>query len=394
MKIHEYQAKALLRDFGVPVPRGAVAETVSDALHVASEIGYPVVVKAQIHAGGRGKGGGIKLARDAKELQGAAGSILGMRLRTPQTRPEGQLVQRVLVEEATTPAQELYLGITLDRSLGRLVVIASAAGGMEIEEVAATSPEKILRAVVDPSLGFLPFQGRDLGFRMGLPWEQVRQFAELAVRLVHFFQENDCSLAEINPLVVTTDGRLLALDAKVNFDDNALFRHPEIRALRDVSEEDPLEVQASESGVAYVKLNGFVGCMVNGAGLAMATMDVIKLMGGEPANFLDVGAASAERVASAFRVILSDPDVKSILVNIFGGIARGDIIATGIISAVREVGLKLPLVVRLDGTRAEEGKRMLLESGLPIYVASDLLDAARAAVAAGKQALGATRGER
>ncbi|GIW05343.1 MAG: succinate--CoA ligase [ADP-forming] subunit beta [Dehalococcoidia bacterium] len=385
MKIHEFQAKALLRDYGVAVPKGAVAATVREAVQVADEIGYPVVVKAQIHAGGRGKGGGIKVAANRDELEAAARSIIGMKLRTPQTKPEGQHVHRVLIEEAMTPARELYLGITLDRKVGQVVVMASEAGGMEIEEVAAASPEKILRAYVDPTIGFLGFQGRELGFAMHLTWEQVRQTADLIARLVRLFEEKDCTLAEINPLVVTQDGRVLALDAKINFDDNALFRHPDIRALRDLDEEDPLEVKASETGVAYVKLDGFVGCMVNGAGLAMATMDVIKLMGGAPANFLDVGAASAERVASAFRVILSDPDVKSILVNIFGGIARGDTIATGIIEAVREVGLNLPLVVRLDGTRAEEGKRMLAESGLPIIVATDLLDGARKAVEAGQR---------
>lgn len=393
MKIHEYQAKSLLRDYGVPVPNGAVADTVQEAIHIADAIGYPVVVKAQIHAGGRGKGGGIKVATDRDQLEAAARAILGMRLRTPQTRPEGQPVHRVLIEEAMTPARELYLGITLDRKVGQVVVMASEAGGMEIEEVAAESPEKILRAYVDPTIGLLGFQGRQLGFRMNLPWDQVRQFADLASRLVQLFEEKDCSLAEINPLVVTEEGRVVALDAKINFDDNALFRHPDIRAMRDLSEEDPLEVKASETGVAYVKLDGFVGCMVNGAGLAMATMDVIKLMGGAPANFLDVGAASAERVASAFRVILSDPDVRSILVNIFGGIARGDTIATGIIEAVREVGLTLPLVVRLDGTRADEGKQMLAESGLPIIVATDLLDGARKAVEAGRRYHTLTEGD-
>jgi succinyl-CoA synthetase beta subunit len=385
MKIHEFQAKALLRDYGIAVPKGAVAATVREATQIAEEIGYPVVIKAQIHAGGRGKGGGIKVASNRDELEAAARAIIGMKLVTPQTKPEGQHVHRVLVEEAMAPARELYVGITLDRKVGQVVVMASEAGGMEIEEVAAEAPEKILRAYVDPTIGFLGFQGRELGFAMNLPWEQVRQAADLIARLVRLFDEKDCSLAEVNPLVVTQEGRVLALDAKINFDDNALFRHPEIRALRDLDEEDPLEVRASETGVAYVKLEGFVGCMVNGAGLAMATMDVIKLMGGAPANFLDVGAASAERVASAFRVILSDPDVKSILVNIFGGIARGDTIATGIIEAVREVGLNLPLVVRLDGTRAEEGKRMLAESGLPIVVATDLLDGARKAVEAGQR---------
>ncbi|MFN8532680.1 MAG: ADP-forming succinate--CoA ligase subunit beta [Dehalococcoidia bacterium] len=385
MKIHEYQAKALLRGYGVAVPKGAVAHTVNDAIQIADEIGYPVVVKAQIHAGGRGKGGGIKVARNREELEAHTRAIIGMKLVTPQTKPEGQHVHRVLIEEAMAPARELYVGITLDRKAGQVVVMASEAGGMDIEEVAAETPEKILRQYVDPAVGFAGFQGRELGFLMNLTWDQVRQASDLIGRLVRLFDEKDCTLAEINPLVVTEEGRVLALDAKINFDDNALFRHPDIRALRDLDEEDPLEVKASETGVAYVKLDGFVGCMVNGAGLAMATMDVIKLMGGAPANFLDVGAASAERVASAFRVILSDPDVKSILVNIFGGIARGDTIATGIIEAVHEVGLNLPLVVRLDGTRAAEGKQMLAESGLPIYVASDLLDGARHAVEAGQR---------
>lgn len=384
MKIHEYQGKQLLRKFGVAVPKGDVAETAADARRIADEIGYPVVIKAQIHAGGRGKGGGVKLAHNGDEAEQVAGQILGMMLKTPQTRPEGQLVRKVLVEEASKIARELYLGITLDRAAGKSVVMASVAGGMEIEEVAASDPDKILKTHVDPGVGFGAFQGRQLAFGLGLTGDQIKQATELLSNLYRLYEAMDCTLAEINPLVVTEDGRVIALDAKLNFDDNALFRHADVVALRDLDEEDPLEVEASKTGVAYIKLDGQIGCMVNGAGLAMATMDVIKFSGGEPANFLDVGAASAERVAAAFRVILSDPSVKSILVNIFGGIARGDVIAGGIVEAAREVGLSLPLVVRLDGTNADQGKQMLAESGLPIIVATDLVDGAQKAVAAAR----------
>jgi succinyl-CoA synthetase beta subunit len=384
MKIHEYQGKQLLRQFSVAVPKGDVADTAAQARKIADEIGYPVVIKAQIHAGGRGKGGGVKLANNGEEAEQYAGQILGMMLKTPQTRPEGQLVRKVLVEEASKIARELYLGITLDRAAGKSVVMASAAGGMEIEEVAASDPDKILKTHVDPGVGFGAFQGRGLAFGLDLTGDQIKQATELISNLYSLYDKLDCTLAEINPLVVTQDGRVMALDAKLNFDDNALFRHPDVVALRDLDEEDPLEVEASKTGVAYIKLDGEIGCMVNGAGLAMATMDVIKFSGGEPANFLDVGAASAERVAAAFRVILSDKSAKSILVNIFGGIARGDVIAGGIVEAAREVGLNLPLVVRLDGTNAEQGKKMLADSGLPIIVATDLLDGAQKAVAAAR----------
>ena len=385
MKVHEYQAKALLRELGVPVPNGEVASSPADAKVVAARIGGKVVVKAQVHAGGRGKAGGIKLADGATEAETAARQILGMRLRTPQTPPEGLEVRSVLVEEASAIERELYVSITLDRARSAHVVMASQAGGMDIEEVAARTPEKILREWAHPALGLADFQARRLAFGLGLAGDQFKQGVGLLKSLFALYLAKDCSLAEINPLVVTGDGRVLALDAKLTFDDNALSRHAELVALRDVREEDPLDVEASKYGLNYIKLDGTVGCMVNGAGLAMATMDIIKLAGGEPANFLDVGGgASAEQVKNAFRIILSDKNVKAILINIFGGILRVDRLAEGIIGAVTKLGLTLPVVLRAEGTNVELGKKMLAESGLALTMAEDMGDGARKAVAFAK----------
>jgi succinyl-CoA synthetase beta subunit len=387
MRIHEYQAKAVLREFGVPVPAGEVAETAARARAVAEKLGGPVVVKAQVHAGGRGKAGGIKPAANATEAEAAAREMLGMRLRTPQTPPEGIQVRKVLVEEAARPSRELYLSVTLDRARERPVVMASEAGGMEIEEVAAASPEKILREWADPALGLQPFQARNLAFGLGLAGEQHKAGAALILNLDRCYVARDCSLAEINPLVVTEDGRLCALDAKLNFDDNALFRQPAVAALRDEHEETPLEVEASRYGLNYIKLDGNVGCMVNGAGLAMATMDIIKLAGGEPANFLDVGGgASAEQVENAFRILSSDPKVKAVLVNVFGGILRCDRLAQGVITAVKKLGLTLPVVMRMEGTNVELGRRMLAESGLNFTSADGMGDAAEKVVALARAA--------
>jgi succinyl-CoA synthetase beta subunit len=381
MKIHEYQAKALLREFGVPIPRGDVAETPAQARAIAEKLGARVVVKAQVHAGGRGKAGGVKLADDPAAAEKAAGQILGMMLRTPQTPPEGIKVLRVLVEEASAIATELYLSITLDRARATHVVMASPAGGMEIEEVAATHPEKILREWADPALGLQAFQARRLAFGLGLSGDQFRAAVALIERLCTAYVAKDCSLAEINPLIVTTDGRVLALDAKLSFDDNALYRHPELVALRDTNEEDPLDVEASRFGLNYIKLDGNVGCMVNGAGLAMATMDIIKLAGGAPANFLDVGGgASSEQIENAFRILSSDPSVRVVLVNVFGGILRCDRLAEGLIAAVKKLDLKLPVVVRMEGTNVELGKKMLAESGLNFIQADDMGSAAAKAV--------------
>jgi succinyl-CoA synthetase beta subunit len=381
VRIHEYQAKALLRDFGVPVPKGDVADSPAAARAIAQRLGGKVVVKAQVHAGGRGKAGGIKLAGSPAEAEAAAGQILGMRLRTPQTPPEGIVVQKVLVEEAFAVAKELYLAVTLDRDLGAPVVMASEAGGMEIEEVAARSPEKILRAVADPALGLLPFQVRRLVFGLGLDGDLGKMASAAIGGLYMTFVARDCSLAEINPLVTTADGRLLALDAKLTFDDNALFRHAEIKALRDTNEETPLDVEASKFGLNYIKLDGSVGCMVNGAGLAMATMDIIKHAGGAPANFLDVGGgANATQIENAFRILLSDPSVRAVLINIFGGILRCDVLADGIIRAARNLRIPVPVVVRMEGTNVEEGRRMLRESGFGFTTADGMKDAAEKAV--------------
>ena len=383
MKIHEYQAKALLAKYGVAVPRGEVAETAEAAGAIARRLGGRVVVKAQIHAGGRGKGGGIKVAKDAEEAAAHAKAILGMTLVTPQTGPAGRVVRRVLVEEAVEMDREHYLGVTLDRSRARPVVIVSRAGGMEIEEVAARDPGAVLREPVNPALGMFPFQARRLAFSLGLEGESFKQAVALMQSLLRAYVDTDATLAEINPLLVTRSGGVLALDAKMTFDDNALFRHPDVREKRDLSEEDPLEVEASKFGLNYIKLDGNVGCMVNGAGLAMATMDLVKLAGGEPANFLDVGGgASEEQVKNAFRIILSDPNVRAVLINIFGGIMRCDIIAKGVVAAVREMSLAQPVVVRLEGTNVDEGRRILKESGLAVIPADGLADAARKVVEA------------
>ncbi len=382
MKIHEYQAKAILREFGVPVPAGEVTETPSEAGAIAEKVGVRMVVKAQVHAGGRGKAGGIKLAANPTEAEAAARQILGMRLKTPQTPLEGIEVRKVLVEEASAIRQELYLSVTLDRARSAVVVMASEAGGMEIEEVAATSPEKILREWAGPALGLQPFQARNLAFALGLTGDLHKAGVALIQNLFRCYLARDCSLAEINPLVVTEDGRLLALDAKLNFDDNALFRQQAVAALRDEREETSLEVEASRYGLNYVKLDGNVGCMVNGAGLAMATMDIIKLAGGEPANFLDVGGgASAEQIGNAFRILSSDPLVRAVLINVFGGILRCDRLAEGVIAAVRKLGLTMPVVIRMEGTNVELGRKMLAESALNFTTAASMGEAAEKAVA-------------
>jgi len=381
MKIHEYQAKKILSDFGVPVPRGEVAETPAQARAISSRLGGEVVIKAQIHAGGRGKGGGVKLAHSTEEAERAASSVLGMQLVTHQTSPQGVKVRRVLVEEAVKPKKELYLGIIIDRSTARPVIMASESGGMEIEEVAAKTPQKILKVPVEPGLGILPFQARRIAFGLGLPADVLRGAVSLVTGLYRSFEAKDCSLAEINPLILGEGDRLLALDAKMVMDDNALFRHPEIKELRDVEEEDPLEVEASRYSINYIKLDGNIGCMVNGAGLAMATMDIIKLYGGEPANFLDVGGgASAKQVENAFRILLSDRNVKAVLINIFGGIMRCDVVAQGVIEAARKLMIKVPVVVRLEGTNVERGQELLGESGLNFTVASGMGDAAKQVV--------------
>jgi len=383
MKVHEYQAKSLLAGYGVAIPKGEVASTPEEAREIAKRLSGGAVVKAQIHAGGRGKGGGIRVAKDPEQAFEHARAILGMTLVTPQTGAAGRIVRKVLVEEALDLDRELYLGVTLDRSRSLPVVIASKSGGMEIEEVAAKDPSAVLREPVDPFLGLFPFQARRLAFALGLAGDSFREGVSLMQALFRAYFETDSTLAEINPLLVTRAGRVLALDAKMTFDDNALFRHPDIKAMRDLEEEDPLEVEASKFGLNYIKLDGSVGCMVNGAGLAMATMDLVKLAGGEPANFLDVGGgASEEQVKNAFRIILSDQNVRAILINIFGGIMRCDVIAKGVVAAVREMGLALPVVVRLEGTNVDEGKRILRESGLAVTPAEGLADAAAKAVAA------------
>jgi succinyl-CoA synthetase beta subunit len=378
MKVHEYQGKEILRKYNVALPRGAVAFTVDEAARVAEGLGGAVwVVKAQIHAGGRGKGGGVKLARSIEEVRQRAAEILGMRLITHQTGPEGKIVKRLLIEEGVSIARELYVGVTLDRATSRNVVMASTEGGVEIEKVAAETPEKILKAFVDRSAGFQAYQARTLAFGLGLPGDAFKNGVKFLSGLYRAYEAMDCSLAEINPLVLTTDGKVLALDAKMNFDDNALDRHPELAELRDLDEEDPLEVEASKSNLNYIKLDGNVGCMVNGAGLAMATMDIIKLAGGQPANFLDVGGgASAETVANGFRIILADPHVRAVLINIFGGIVRCDRVATGVVEAARQVQVTVPVVVRLAGTNAEIAADILKQSGMNFLVAGSLKEAA------------------
>jgi len=388
VKIHEYQAKEILRKFGVAVPRGYLAVTPLEAEGAARQLGGGIcAVKAQIHAGGRGKGGGVKLARSPDEARAHAEGMLGMMLKTPQTGPNGQEVRKVYVEEGCRIARELYLGMTLDREVGRLAVMASTEGGMDIEEVAQKTPEKILREWISPLTGLMPFQARRLAFGLGLVGDSVNAFVRFASGLHNAYVATDASLAEINPLVITVAGEVLALDAKMNFDDNALYRHPDIAAMRDPDEEDPKETQAKEYDLAYIALDGDIGCMVNGAGLAMATMDVIKLSGGRPANFLDVGGgADEQKVTAAFKIILSDPNVKAVLVNIFGGIMKCDVIANGVVAAAKQVGLSIPLVVRLEGTNVELGKEILAHSDLAIIPADDLGDAARKVVAAARAA--------
>ncbi len=381
MKIHEFQAKELLAQYGVPIPKGVVAATPEEAREIARQLGGTVVVKAQIHAGGRGKGGGIKVVRSPDEAFAAASKIIGMQLVTPQTGPEGQRVKKVLVEQGCDIARELYLSVVLDRALGRLIMMASTEGGMDIEEVAATHPEKILKVTIDPAVGLRGYQARQLAFGLGLEEKQLAAFGQLVLALYQCYLDADCSLAEINPLVVTTSGGLIPLDCKINFDDNALFRHPNIQQWRDLDEENAAEVEAKEYGLSYIALDGNIGCMVNGAGLAMATMDIIKLCGGEPANFLDVGgSATKEAVSKAFEIILRDPKVKAILVNIFGGIMKCDIIAEGIIAAARDIQLSVPLVVRLQGTNVAKGRELLSQSGLPIQTAEHLDEAAEMVV--------------
>ncbi|MDZ7341375.1 MAG: ADP-forming succinate--CoA ligase subunit beta [candidate division KSB1 bacterium] len=384
MKIHEYQAKDILRKFNVPVPDGRVAFTAADARKIAEELGGgTVVVKAQIHAGGRGKGGGVKLAKNPAEAEAIAQKMLGMKLVTHQTGPEGKLVRRILVEQGLSIARELYVGIVLDRAKSQLVFMASTEGGMEIEKVAAETPEKILKEWIDPAAGFMPFQARKLAFGLGLTGDQFKNAVNFMIALYHAYVAVDASLAEINPLIVTTDGRVLALDAKINIDDNALFRHKDLVALRDFDEEEPLEVEASKYELNYIKLDGNVGCMVNGAGLAMATMDLIKLAGGNPANFLDVGGgASAETVENGFRIILSDPNVKAVLINIFGGIVRCDRVATGVVEAAKKIGVGVPMIVRLAGTNAEAAAEILNQSGLKFLVANSFQEAAQRVVEA------------
>ena len=378
MNIHEYQAKALLKEYGVAVLRGQVAYTPEEAAEAARALGGPVyVVKAQIHAGGRGKGGGVKLARSVEEVRQLADRMLGMNLVTHQTGPRGRCVKRVYVEDGCTIGRELYLGAVLDRASSRVTFMASTEGGVEIEEVAARHPERIVKVAIDPATGFQAFHGRLLAFGLGLKGKEVGKAVAFTKGLHQCVVERDASLVEINPLVVTAEGDLVALDAKMNFDSNALYRQPKIMELRDLDEEDPHEIEASRHELNYVKLDGNIACMVNGAGLAMATMDIIKLFGGEPANFLDVGGgATKERVTAAFKLLLSDPNVEGVLVNIFGGIMRCDVIAEGVVAAAREVNLDVPLVVRLEGTNVDLGKQIMRESGLPIIPADDLADAA------------------
>ncbi|HEX7363049.1 MAG TPA: ADP-forming succinate--CoA ligase subunit beta [Bryobacteraceae bacterium] len=381
MKIHEYQAKALLAKYEVPVPRGEVAYTVEEAEAAAKTIGGSVVVKAQIHAGGRGKGGGVKIAKNASQAAEIAKKMIGMTLVTHQTGPEGRVVQRLLIEETLPIERELYLGIVLDRGLGAPVFMASKAGGMEIEEVAAKTPELILREPLLPGFGLRPFQARKLAFQMGIPSASVNAAATAMIALAKAYEAIDASLAEINPFILTKEGKVFALDAKINLDDNALYRHKDLLELRDLNEEDPLEVEASRFGLNYIKLDGNIACMVNGAGLAMATMDIIQYAGGRPANFLDVGGgASAEQVKNAFRILLSDAAVQAVLINIFGGILRCDTLATGVVSAARELGIKKPIVVRMEGTNVEKGRKILTESGFNFTVADGMKDAAEKVV--------------
>jgi succinyl-CoA synthetase beta subunit len=388
MNIHEYQAKALLKSFGVSVPQGGVAFTPQEAKDVAEKLkGSVWVIKAQIHAGGRGKGGGVKRAKSLTEVESVADQILGMTLITPQTGPEGRLVRKVYVEEGCNIEREFYLSLLIDRATSRMTFLASTEGGVEIEEIAHTHPEKIIKASIDPVMGFQPFDGRKLAYGLGLKGDQGKEFNRFLKGVYEAFIGLDASLIEINPLVLTKEGKILALDAKMSFDDNALYRHPDIEALRDLDEEDPMEHKAAMNELSYIKLDGNIGCMVNGAGLAMATMDIIKLYGGAPANFLDVGGgAPRERVTEAFKIILSDPHVKGVLVNIFGGIMRCDIIAEGIVDAVKQIELHIPLVVRLEGTNVKLGKEIFAKSGLPIIALDDLSEAAQRTVEEVKEA--------
>ena len=387
MNLHEYQAKEVFRSYGIPVPAGRVAASAEEAASVAQSLGGPVwVVKAQVHAGGRGKAGGVKVARDIDTVRTAATGMLGQRLQTKQTGPEGLPVERVYVESGSEIDREIYVSLTLNRERGRIALIASAAGGMDIEEVAASTPEKILTVNVHPAAGLQPYQCRQVAFGLGLKGPQVAQFQSIAGALYRLYVEKDASLVEVNPLIVTKGGQLVALDAKINIDANAVFRHPDLAGMRDPSQEDPMERRASEHDLNYVSLDGDIACMVNGAGLAMATMDLIKLHGGQPANFLDVGGgATAERVTAAFQLILSNPKVRAVLVNIFGGIVRCDLIADGVINAVKNVGVNVPVVVRLEGTNAKEARETLAKSGLTITPAADLTDAARKVVALAKK---------
>lgn len=382
MKIHEYQGKALLKEYGVPVPRGIVARSPAEAEAAAKELGTDVVVvKAQIHAGGRGKGGGVKLAKSSEDAKQIASEMLGMMLVTHQTGPEGQQVKTLLVEEGLPIDKEFYLGITLDRVSGRNTFMASSAGGMDIEQVAEDTPELILKETIDPSVGMQPFQARKLAFGLGIPNELIGQAAKFMLALYDAYEKMDASIVEINPFLLTKDNRLIALDAKINFDDNALFRHKEYADLRDLNEEEPLEIEASKFDLNYIKLDGNIGCMVNGAGLAMATMDIIKLSGGDPANFLDVGGgASQERVEQAFKILLADTNVKAVLINIFGGIVRCDMVASGVVAAAKNLGVTIPIVARLEGTNVEAGKEILNNSGIGIIAADGMNDAAQKVV--------------
>ena len=388
MKIHEFQGKELLKQYNVPVPRGVVARTPEEAENAAKELGTDVVVvKAQIHAGGRGKGGGVKLAKSPEEARALAEQMLGMNLVTHQTGPEGREVKTLLIEEGLPIDKEFYLGITLDRVSGRNVFMASSAGGMDIEKVAEETPEKILKETIDPSVGLRPFQARKLAFGLGIPAELINQAAKFMLALYDAYERMDATIVEINPFLLTKDNRLIALDAKVNFDDNAMFRHKEYSEFRDLNEEEPLEIEASKFDLNYIKLDGNIGCMVNGAGLAMATMDIIKLAGGEPANFLDVGGgASQERVENAFRILLADKNVKAVLINIFGGIVRCDMVASGVVAAAKNLNVSVPIVARLEGTNVEEGRRVLRESGINILTAEGMSDAAEKVVAASRGA--------
>ncbi len=383
MKIHEYQAKQILTQFGVKIPEGQVANNPSEAFEIAKNLGGTVAVKAQIHAGGRGKGGGIKIAKSPEEAKEMAGKLIGSKLVTPQTGDEGRVVQRVLIEEGLNIQREFYLGIVIDRSQQKLVFMASREGGVEIEEVAHTSPDLILKEYIQPGIGWQSFQARKIAFGLGLNAKTVGKASRLMSALYRAFEETDASMVEVNPLVLTEEGELYALDAKMNFDDNALDRHPEIVEMRDLSEEDPTEIEASRHRLSYIKLDGDVGCMVNGAGLAMATMDIIKMAGSSPANFLDVGGgANLEQVKNAFRILLLDENLKAVLINIFGGIVRCDVVAEGVVQAVKEVGIKVPVVVRLEGTNVEKGREILKDSGLDFLVATDMADAAQKVVQA------------